>query len=278
MKIKVSSGFSGVIPTGSYQNARPSYTAEIEVDVADEAPMHKMVDEMQKRLQEISFKNFKEDEQRHLVERIQRERADMRFYATEHGQYPSVTSIIGWDADFMVPPHELSQYASQGNLYDAQVRHYINTNEWKHPKDIEGTWTDIVIVKKGNLELTINKWDFPKFLEKFPLEKMEEGKPVFSHEHRFAGTPDVRVCWHNGKKTMADVKRTPDPAKHFKQVAAYILAEEESGEEPYAQMMLIPANDKTKQGFSKPVISTEIKQYQEMFLKDREAFKKRFGI
>jgi len=276
MKIKVSSGFSGVIPTGSYENARPSYAAEVELEI-DEKDSAKHIAEIQKQLQQVAYANFKEDEQRHIVERIEKERADMRFYPKGGKQYPSVTSVIGWDSDFFVSPEELQQYASQGNLYDLQVKHFIATGQWVHPKDIDGSWTDLVIVQKGNLQLTVNQWNFPAFIEKYPLEKMVVGTPVFSDKHFFAGTPDV-PCYYKDKKTMADVKRTPDPLKHFKQTAGYIIAAEESGEEPYEQMMLIPANDKTKQGYSKPIITTEIEQYKDMFLKDREAFKKRFGI
>lgn len=279
MKIKVSSGFTGVIPTGSYQNARPSYSAEVEYDFIDNDAdsAKKIIDAGQKMLQQIAYDNFKADEQKHIVERIEREREDIRFYETPQGKYPSVTSIIGWDADFFLDPRQLQEYASQGNLYDAQVRHYMQTGTWLPAEEIEGTWSDIVIVKKGSLGLTVGGFDFPAFLKKHPVEKMEEGKPVFSHVHKFAGTPDIRVCWYDGKKTLADVKRTPQKS-HFKQLAGYIIAEEENGESPYEQMILIPANNKTKQGFSKPVVSTEINQFKKAFLHDREMFKKRFGI
>lgn len=278
MKIKVSSSFSGVIPTGSYENTRPSYSAEVEFEIKNTDEVNEIIDATQKELQAVCLRNFKLDEQRHLVERITKERADFRFYPAGDEQFVSVTSILNWDSDFFVTPEQLQQYASQGNLYDLQVRHYMNTGEWLPPEEIEGSWTDLVIVKKGDLNLTVNQWNFPAFLEKYPLENMEEGTPVYSYKHKFAGTPDIRKCIYKGKKTLADVKRTPDPLKHFKQTAAYIIAEEENGEEPYEQMLLIPANDKTKQGYSKPIITEEIGQYKEMFLKERESFKKRFGI
>ena len=275
MKIKISAGFSGVIATGSYENAKPSYTAEVESEVSiSEDELAQYVSELQKKLQEICYANFKQDEQKSIVERIERERKDFRWY----GEYPSVTSIIGWDADFFVSQEELQQYCSQGNLIDAQVKHFIKTGKWEDVTKIEGTWSDIVVVKRGSLGLATSGWDFPGFLKKFPLDKMELGVPIISKKHKFGGTPDIRICYYEGKKTMADVKRTPDKIKHFKQTAAYIIAEEENGGETYEQMMLIPINDKTEQGFSKPVITAEIEQYKEMFLRDRENFKKRFGI
>jgi len=109
---------------------------------------------------------------------------------------------------------------------------------------------------------------------------MQVGKFLKSLKHKFCGTPDIRECYHESKKTLGDVKRTADKVKNFKQMAAYILAEEENGATPYEQMMIIPLNDKTEQGFSKPIIGDRkaIDEYQKMFLRDRENFAKRFGI
>lgn len=280
MKVKISAGFTGVIATGSYENSRPSYIAEIETDYDGPEDGGKdllaFIEKRQRALQSICQNNFKQDEQNAIVERIQKERQDIRIY----DGLPSVTSIIGWDQDFFVPPHELVQYAAQGNLTHAQVENYIKTGEWVSPEKIDGTWGDIVILKKGSLGLSINGTNFPAFLKKYPVEKMEVGRTVKSQKHKFAGTSDIRVCFYEGKKTLADVKRTPDKVKNFKQIAAYIIAEEEMGEDPYEQMMVIPLSDKTEQGFSKPLIGDvlAIAQYKEMFLRDREQFAKRFGI
>jgi len=273
MKIKVSAGFSGVIATGSYENARPSYSAEVEYEY-DEENLAKEIDKVQNLLQAICYNRFKKDEEAQIIERITKERADFRWYEG----YPSVTSIIGWDADYFQPPEELQQYASQGNIIHAQVNHFIKTGQWELAEKVEGTWADIVILKKGNLNLPLSGWDFPAFLKKYPLEKMEIGKPVICHKHKFGGTPDIRKCFYEGKQYLADVKRTPEKIKGFQQIAAYIMAEEENNEKPYEGMMLIPLNNKTEQGFSKPLISTEISQYKEMFLRSRENFKKRFGV
>ena len=280
MKVKISAGFSGVIATGSYANARPSYSAEVEFEIADDEDLkislvNAIINKHQKDLQEICYRNFKQDEQTQTIERIQRERKDFRIYA---GGFPSVTSILNWDADFWVTAIELQQYASQGSLIHAQVAEYIKTGEWKPVEKIDGTWSDLVIIKKGELQLPITGWSFPDFLKKYPVEKMVCGESIVSKEYKFGGTPDISVCYYEGKKTLADVKRTPQKLKDFKQIAAYIIMEEENGESPYEQMMIIVLNDKTKQGFSKPIISTEISQYKKMFLVDRKNFKKRYGI
>jgi len=274
MRIKISAGFSGVIATGSFANARPSYGAEIEFETDDNEYLV-CVDHHQKKLQEICYQNFKQDEQTQTIERIQRERNDFRVYA---GGFPSVTSIINWDADFWVTAVELQQYASQGSLIHAQVEEYIKTGQWIPVEKIDGTWSDLVIIKKGSLQLPVSGWSFPDFLKKYPVEKMVCGESIISKEHKFGGTPDIRVCYYEGKKTLADVKRTPQKGKDFKQIAAYIIAEEENGESPYEQMLVIPLNDRTQQGFSKPKISTEISQYKQLFLTDRKNFRRRYGI
>jgi hypothetical protein len=276
VKIKVSAGFSGTISVGSYENAKPSYIAEVEYEHSGngDKTIRETIEETQKLLQDICLANFKADEQRLIVERIQRERADMRFY----DGLPSVTSILGWDQDFFVSPQDLAQYAAQGSLYHLQVEHFIKTGEWENVEKIEGSYVHLVILKGGSLGLTWNDWDFPAFLKKYPFEKMEVGGPVKSLKHKFGGTPDISSCIHDGKRTLADVKRTPDKVKHFSQCAAYAIALEENGAEPFEQYALIPANNKTQQGFSKPVVTTETGQFKTMFLKARENFAKRYGI
>lgn len=271
-KYKLSASVQAVIATGSYENLRPNFGWEEEVE-------GEYTDEQIKERIGILYKKcsslLQETEQQATIERIQRERKDFRIY---QDGFPSVTSILNWDADFWVTAVELQQYASQGSLIHAQVAEYIRTGEWKSPEKIDGTWSDVVIVKKGELQLPISGWSFPDFLKKHPIKDMVNGEPIISKEHRFGGTPDIRVCSYEGKKTLADVKRTSQKLKNFKQIAAYIIAEEENGESPYEQMMIIVLNDRTKQGFSKPIISTEISQYKQMFLKDRKDFQKRYGI
>lgn len=281
MKIKISSSFSGVISRGSYENSRPGFSVDVEFETEekDKELILNSIDNHQKTLQRICYENFKACEEQAIVERIQKERADIKFYDCIKcgGKHVSVSSITGWDSDFFMPPQELQQYASQGNLDHLRASYFIKTNEWLPVEKIEGSWSDLVIVKRGNLGLEVDKWDFPAFLKKYPLENMEVGEPIVNCQLGFGGTPDIAKCYYEGKKTLADFKRTPDKAKHFKQTAGYVLLKEALGEEPYEQMMLIPSGGKTEQGFSKPIITTEIQQYKAMFLKDKENFKKRFG-
>lgn len=282
MKIKVSSQYSGVIPRGSYENSKPGFAAEVEFDyegVLDGIEFQKNIDTHQKILQKICYDNFKACEQQAIVEKIQRERSDLRIITFDGKPYPSVTSVIGFDSDMFCSPEDLSQYAAQSNLCHAQVAHFIETGEWKEAKDVPGTWTDLVIVTKGALGLETNGWSFPDFLKKYPIEGMKNSGRSRNDDYVYCGCPDFEgVPNFEGAEKVAsicDVKRTPDKVKNFKQMAAYARMK---GLEHIKQMIIVPLNNKTKQGFSQPIVETRIDQYFDMFLKDREAFKNRFGV
>lgn len=272
--IEIAAGFEGVVPTAPYANARPSFFAKI---ILKNGSMN--LDEIAQRQRELFSKvygNFKEEEQKLIVERIERERKDFRFYfcAKCQLQHPSVTSIIGFDADFFQEIDALRQYQAQGNLIDAQTKHFIKTGKWVEPKDIDGTWTDLLILKQGSEGLAVQGWDFPAFLKKYPLENMSAyDTPILNHQDQYAGTPDFTAVFE-GRKTICDIKRTADKVKNFMQMAAYAKCEGMQVE----QMMIVILNDKTEQGFSKPIISSEIDQYYQLFLEKRKSFKKRYGI
>lgn len=277
MKVKITASYSGVIATGSYENSRPGYAVEVEIELKEGEDVLQVIEREQQRLQAICYGNFRADETRQIVERVQKQRADMRWYEG----YPSVTSVINWDADFFMPPEELQQYSSQGNLIDAQAKEFVKTGKVVPVEKIQGTWTDIVIVKQGNLGLSLSGWDVAGFFKKFPITKMELGVPVISKKHQYGGTPDVRKCEWEGKKYLLDFKRTCDKVKNGMQCSAYIMAEEENGESPYDGFIIAILNDKTDQGFSKPWIVTgreEISQYFGMFTDARVSFRKRFGV
>src|SRR3990167_3256177 len=271
-KIKVEASFSGVLPTGSYANSRPGFLAsmEYEADFATEAEVSMNIELAQQELQGICYKNFQSEANRAKVMKIQEDRKDFRFYTLHNGEeVPSVTSILNYDSDFLMDEGELKQYASQGNIIHAQVAEFIKGGVWKVPQDIEGIAPDLFILKSGNLKLSLDGWDFQAFLKKYPMENMENGESVFNEKERYAGTPDG-FSVVGGISTIFDIKRTPEKVKNFMQMAAYAKASNEKVE----QMMIIPLNDKTEQGFSKPIISTDIDKYYELFQYKRREFKR----
>jgi len=279
--IKLGASFSGKISTGSYENTNPGFYAEEVFELeGDNNVADSVIQSRQSDLHQICYRQFSELEQRLIAERIQKERKEFRFYLTESGeQYPSVTSFLNYDADFFMPEPELQQYASCGNITHARVEEFIKSGKWVDPKEIGDMWTDIVIVKGGNLQLNIDCGDFPSFLKKYPISNMRNGSRGFNHEHRYAGTddfqgiPEFKDC--EKVDTLFDVKRTPEKVKNFMQLASYA---KRKGWENIKQLCIIPLNDKTDQGYSKPIVTTEIDNYFKMAMDKRQAFKKRYGI
>lgn len=275
-KIKVEASFSGVLPTGSYANMRPGFTAsmEFEQDFETQDEVNLTIDGAQQELQTICFQSFEREANKAKILKIQEDKKDFRFYQLPSGEdVPSVTSILSYDSEFLVNDEELKQYAAQGNIIHAQVADFIKTGVWHKPQEIEGTAPDLFILKKGNLSLALDGWDFTSFLKKYPIENLRNGEVVISEKERYGGTPDGYGIV-NGVPTIFDIKRTPEKVKNFMQMAAYAKASTEKVE----QMMIIPLNDKTDQGFSKPIISTEIDKYFELFLYKRKEFKKVYGV
>ena len=275
-KIRIYAGISGVIPNGSYQNLKPTLLWEEEIDDCQMTDIE--IEDRQKDLYAKCYKQFADIEVQAVVDRIKKERADFRFaQSPKTGKtYPSVTSIINYDADFFVSDMELKQYAAQGNITHARVEHFIKTGEWIEGIKIQDVWTDMVILKNGSLNLPANVGDFPAFLLKFPIKDMKVAEKVWNDKDEYHGTPDFYgVPDFNGKVlTVFDAKRTVDPYKHGMQVAAYAKPK------GITQAILVPLNGKTKQGYSKPVIydKDKLEGFYKMFLRKRNEFKKRYDI
>src|SRR5574343_94849 len=277
--------FTGVIATGDFENERPLFEMSqlIEGDI-DNGTKEKM----QESLYSLCRKMFQQSERQSVAKRIMREREDIRFYPVESDQYPSVTSILNWDADFHVSPQELIQYAARGSIIDKQVEIYFRVGKWKDPKEIPECYPDLVILKKGSLELTYEDIDFLSFIKEYPIDFIDAQKTVFNHGFKYAGRYDLKgipkVIKGNGWDkmgvkpliTLIDVKAASmDETKFMKQLTAYWHCE---GNEDVEQAMIMHLNNKTQQGFSKPKICSDKNKYWELFKKDRENFKKRFQI
>lgn len=245
----------------------------------DEGIVSDKIRATQQELQSICYGNFEAEALKAKRIKVQEDLKDIHWYDGPNGEkWPGVTSVINYDTTFYHDAEDMKEYAAQGTIIDAQVKHFIKTGEWKPPHEVPGINAEIFIIKNGKLGLALEGWDFPAFLEKYPLEGMEVGTAVVNSEHQYGGTPDITTCLYKGDPTIADVKRTPDKAKNFMQMAAYEMARRSMGMKPNEQMMVIPLNDKTEQGFSKPVGSREIEKYFELFLYKRREFKKVYGI
>ena len=272
-EITVEAKFEGVLPTGSYANMRPGFMAR-ETFQVDDSIAKEVRDDMiscrHQELQAICFENFQMEANKAKVMKIKEDLKGFRFYQVDGEDYPGVTSILGYDST--VSEEDLKQYSAQGTINHARVADYIKTGVWKAPKEIEGIGAELFILKQGGLQLDSDACDFPAFLKKYPIEKLENGQVLVNRTHKYAGTNDG-LGVYNGLRTLFDVKRTPDKVKNFMQMSAYANCLE-----GIEQLMIIPLNDSTEQKFSKPIVTAEVSKYFDMFLWKRKEFRKVYGI
>ena len=277
--MKITTSFTGVISTGEFENERPLFALEDEFKGTDlEIQMRQ--NEMYAWCREMFDKVQKES----IAKRLQKQRKDLRFYPRGSEQYPSVTSVIGWDDDYFVSEEDLLQYAAQGEINHLKLKYYIEQKEWLEAKKIPEAHFHLVILKKGKLGLSEDYGDLPGFLQKYPINFIDSEVVVYNDTDKYAGrrdaygTPVLNKEWEKlevkAVPTLFDLKRHKDDIKNFKQMSAYAKASPEKIE----QLIIIPINEDTKQGFSKPSVTQNIDSYYKMFMQDREQFKKRFGV
>ena len=275
-KIKISSGFSGKIPTGSYQNSAPAFSAEVETEIDLKGDALRLeIDDIQKQLQKICYENFKIVADSAKIEKIKNDLKGFRFYKTEKGEYPSVTTVIDPEFKAWCSEDELAMSRAEGNINHARAYHFIKTGEWVDVKKLEGVAADLLMCK-GRI---VDGWDFPAFLKKYPMLGIKNGPskpeaPIINHDARYAGKHDGE-CVYADVPTVFDFKRTPDRDKNFTQMAAYAKC---LGMEHIKQMMIIPCNPDNAQGFSKPIVSDQIDKYFEVFMEKRKTFEEAYGV
>lgn len=272
-EVEIVASFSGTISSGQFENEKPLFSLkEVWTDVAD----WEFVSHRQNVLEQMCYEKFAAVERRSMVEKIKQARQDLRFYPIGNEFFPSVTSVIGWDEDFYMDALELAQYAARGTILHKMVEVYLKTGKWPKPSDLPEIYPEMIILKKGNLQLSVDDVDFPGFFKKYPFEVIHQETTVYNKEMRYAGRQDIKGKL-DGKVTIFDIKTgsSIDKKKCFKQTTAYAHC---SGNEDVEQMCIIHLNNKVQQGFSAPVIETDTNKYWHLFLKDRENFKTRFGV
>jgi len=270
--LKITAQFTGVISTGEFENERPLFALEEEFSGRDVE-----VKNRQMELYDICRGLFDIVQKESTIKKIQQLKEGIRFYPPEN--YVSVTSVIGWDDDqkYKVTPEELIQYGSRGSIIHKLAEVYAKTKKWEKPEDVPECYPDLVILNSGSLNLSLDGYNLPAFLEKHPIKFLSTETVVKNHEHKYAGRQDAKGIYEN-KKTLVDYKTGDiDERKCFKQLTAYWRCPEN---EDVEQIMVVPLRPthKTKQGYSKPIICDNKEKYWSLFLRDRESFKKRFNI
>lgn len=280
--MKIITQFTGVISTGEFENERPLFALEEEFS-GDDIDIQKRQESLYRICRDLFDKVQKES----VVKKLEKIRKDLRFYPYNGEQYPSVTSIIGWDADYFVSDDELLQYAAQSQINHLKLNYYIKTGKWLLAKEIPEAHFYQVVLKKGSLKLSEDSGNIIGFLEKYPIEFIDSEIVVYNDELKYAGrrdaygTPVKSVSWDKLEvkyvPTLFDLKRTADEIKNFIQLSAYAKASPENIE----QLVVIPIKEgknAPKQGFSIPLITQNIEAYYKMFIPLREEFQKRFNI
>lgn len=285
-KIKVEASYSGVLPVASYSNLRPGFLAsmEFEQEFQTEDEVQLAIEGAQQKLNEICYTAFENEALKAKVIKIQDDLKGFRFHETPEGdKFPSVTSVCNYDKDFFVGDEDLKIYAAQGNIIDLEIRNFVRSGEWRDSKDLLECTADRFILKNKALSsgkmLALSGWNFKGFLEKYPIENLVSmDKVFFSHKHKIAGTPDL-LGKYNGLKTLVSIKRTKSETDNLIQEAGYSLCE---GLEDVEQFMVVEMKAEedggNKQGFSKPILTTEIARYRELFLRKRQEVFKIYGV
>jgi hypothetical protein len=271
---EITAAFNGVISTGEFQNEKPFFSIKEIIETDIELTEQELRDR-QGYLFKLCREQFKLSEQNSLAERVQKEREDIRLYPFSGTHYPSVTSVINWDIDFFTDKLKLAQYGARGSIIHKQIENYITTKKWKDAKDIPECYPDLVILNQGDLKLNYNDIDFVAFLEKYPIEFIWTEQVVVNEQYKYAGRADIKGKL-DGKVSLFDIKTGVfDEYRHWQQLTAY---KHTKGNDDVEQLVVIPLDGKTQQGYSKPKILTDMNKYWSLFLDNREKFRKRFSI
>lgn len=277
----VTASFTGKISVAQWENVSPffSLTEKFEGDLSDKEKA-----ERQQKLYDICHKQFKQCAEVCNRERIKKEYQSIRFY----GKFPSVTSVINWDADFHIPEDELAQYAARGTIIHKQAEVYHRTGVWEKPQDIPEIYPELVILKQGNLKLSVEDVNYLDFYKQYPFKVIDMEKVLINEKFKYGGRRDIKCIidsknpgkWNKVEgvifdvPTILDIKTgTVEKLKCMKQLTAYWHCEDD-----VQQVGIIPLTNSTQQGFSKPTVCTNKEKYWTLFFNDRKRFKKRYGV
>lgn len=281
-KLTISASVQAVLPTSSYGNLRPGFSAqeEFEFEADNEEIFNEVIRTRHQQLQGLCSEALSAEEEKARILKIKNDLKNFRFVKTDGGEeYPSVTSFLNYDKDFYVTDEELKQYAAQGTIIDWEVRNYVKTGKWVESKDEPSLAAERFIVKSGKLQLALGGWNFIGFLEKYPIKNLKScDKVLFNHQYRYAGTPDL-VGEYDGLPTLVSIKRTKSETDNFVQDSCYAKCE---GMEHIKQILICelksPDDNGNKCGYSKPSVTQDIDRYFELAKYKRSQFRKVYGV
>lgn len=274
-KVELGGSMEALVSTGPFENQRVFFHFKecLEGEFTDADLLQK-----QKLLFKTHVSDLVEEQERILgIKAIEKEFKHLRILNCPHcgRKHPSITTVRDFDSKgFYVSDAELDIAIALGYIQDLRCRHYIATGKWLEAKDIDACKPHLVTLKGTGAEA--NAFNFEAFLKKYPLKDMKNGERFFNCELEITGEPDLLATpvgdWAENIPSVLDYKRNVDKLSAFTQMS--VIAKHYG----LNQMIAIPVNGETAQGFSKPVISKDVNGYFEVFMDKRRKFRKRYGL
>ena len=272
IKIKeMSASRSAVLPTGYYENIRPTYTITFELQNGEDP------EKAMNSINEYLCQLIDEDDKKARAELIQKRYKNFRFYYRNGKKYVSVTTVLGYGDRYTkfkkFTDDELSQYAAQGNIIEALVNQYLKSGKWIDPEKHSELQKDVVLLKVGSLKFHWNQCSYRQFMEKYRnrIGKIEGYQiEVYNDDEQYAGRLDI-LGEFDGKKSVIDIKRN---YFDIRQLAAYAACLDDI--EQLVIFKVGPCDNKC--GYYQPIIETDIQKRYDEFLSARMEFKEKFGV
>ncbi len=292
--ITIGVDLGAVVSSGPYENLKPSFSFSVtykDVSIIPEKQFELDLNDAEKATQiayERLYKQIEYCEAQAMQKAIEKFHKGIHWYTDEKTgeRWPGVTSVIDFanPIEWFVSKEKLRGLASRGQVVDMILQEYIKDGVWKSPEQIPDAIRHLAIMKDMGYETKGSQWttahgNLPAFVEKFGVKFISGHKYVTNRKDKYGGQIDA-ICTIGDDPTLvlADLKSfNPDSKgviRTFKQISAYIMACETKCE----KMAIFPVHDGNKQGFSKPVISSNIDEHYKMFLSDRKVFKETFNV
>ena len=268
MRIKeIAVSLSATIGTGSYENLKPCITMGADLTEKDN------VDGCLKMLNNKARTMIDQIENQAKTELIARQNSKIRFYERNGKQYPSVTSVLGWDIDWRISEDELMQYGARGTIVHKIIELYLKEKKWYDPIDVPELEDEVNILMSGSKKLTWKSCSYIKAMENIieDIELIDTEQAVYNDELLYAGRLDC-LCKYKGKLTVLDFKT--GTTTDMRQLAAYSICIPN-----IEQLVIVPCGPTVnKSGVKKPVVCDAIQPEFKKFIYARNKFRSRFGV
>lgn len=281
-----------VVSSGPYENLKPHFNFSITYKDVIEFPGTQFekdlgeVETAQKIAYERLFKQVEYVEKQAHQKAVEKFHKSIKWYTFEKTgeRWPSVTSVIDFanPIDWFVSKEKLRGLAARGQVVDIVLQEFIKEylkdgkSHWKTPEDIPECLRHITIMHDMDYEIEGN---LPAFVDKFDVKFVSGHETVMNAKDKYGGQPDCCATFGNDSTiVLVDLKSfNPDEKgriRTLKQTAAYAMACKVKPD----KIGIMPIHGNNQQGYSKPVIESDIAKYYKMFMADRKVFFDTFGI